>query len=159
MESPFQQLLDFIFSNIWIVIIIGGFILNTFKRFNAGESEPTTQIPFPKQFNPFDQEKKEVKEVYEERKFETHVDETPVSNSSNTFYEKYLELQEKNLYGETSPAVEEVIKPTKAKPTRPIQTEQQPVQAFSNNKVVEGIIWSEILGPPRAKKPIQRRNY
>lgn len=158
MESPFQQLLDFIFSNIWIVIIIGGFILNTFKRFNGGESEPTTQIPFPKQFNPFDQEKKEVTEVHEERKYETQVDETPVSNSSNTFYEKYLELQEKNLYGDTGSAKEEVTTPTIAKPTRPIQTEQQPVRAFSNNKVVEGIIWSEILGPPRAKKPFHRRN-
>jgi hypothetical protein len=30
-------------------------------------------------------------------------------------------------------------------------------QNFNKNKVVDGIIWSEILGPPRAKKPFSRK--
>ncbi|WP_010678170.1 hypothetical protein [Bacillus timonensis] len=158
MESPLQGLFELIMSNAWILIVIIGFVFNAFKRFSSGEKEPTTQIPLPKQFNPFDQEQKPEKEKVEvETKYEFEVlEEEEVSDASvpNTFYERYQELQQKGTYSETTSEEMEpsltVIKPTET-------TQHKAIKNFSKNKVAEGIIWSEILGPPRAKRPYQSR--
>ncbi|MFT4412681.1 hypothetical protein ACLM5H_02365 [Fredinandcohnia humi] len=163
MESPIEKLLNWIFSNIWILIIVGGFVLNTIRRFKTGESAPTTQIPLPKQYNPFDQEKKETHAEYDQTKYETVEEPRDVLNSEpkKSFYEKYLELQQNNTYGSDPSFEEEVDLPPVSKPipiNKPVPTKEQPTsRSFSKNKVVEGIIWSEILGPPRAKRPFQRR--
>ncbi|MEH7236069.1 hypothetical protein [Bacillus sp. JJ1562] len=159
MDLLLQNLIEKIMSNAWILIVIIGFVLNAFKRFNSGEKEPTTQIPMPKQFNPFDQEPKPEKEDHpKETKYDyEEIESKEVSDTQvpNTFYERYQELQQQGTYSETTIEEEEpaltVIKPTVA------TSEQRGVKSFSKNKVVEGIIWSEILGPPRAKRPYQTR--
>ena len=157
MESPLQDLINFVMGNAWILIIIIGFVFNTFKRFNSGESEPTTPVPMPKQFNPFDQERKPEKDEYQvETKYEAELEPEEIPNTQvpNTFYDRYLELQQQGTYTETITEEEEpvltVIKPTASRETSPAKT-------YSRDKVVEGIIWSEILGPPRAKRPYQIR--
>lgn len=159
MESPLQDLIEFVMANAWIVVIIIGFVFNTFRRFTRGESEPTTPVPMPKQFNPFDQERKPEKDEYQvETKYETEVEpeEIPDTQVPNTFYDRYLELQQQGVYTETETVTREeepmlkVLKPTASRETRQAKT-------YSKNKVVEGIIWSEILGPPRAKRPYQIR--
>lgn len=38
------------------------------------------------------------------------------------------------------------------------QDEGSPV-ALSGNRIAEGVIWSEILGPPRTRRPYNRRKY
>ncbi|MEH7379907.1 hypothetical protein V7138_05440 [Bacillus sp. JJ1533] len=158
MDSLIQNLIELVMSNAWILIIILGFVFNTFKRFNADEKEPTPQIPLPKQFNPFNQERKTEKEEYQvETKYDDNEFESKEGSDTqvpNTFYERYQELQQKGTYNETTTEEEPaltVIKPSLA--TR----ENKAVKGFSKNKVVEGIIWSEILGPPRAKRPYQTR--
>lgn len=159
MESLLQGIFDLIMSNAWILIIIIGFVLNTFKRFNSGQKEPTTQIPLPKQFNPFDQEPKQEKKAFEvETKYDYEEIEPEVVSDSqvpNTFYERYKELQQEGTYSET---VNEDVEPaiTVIKPTA--TTQHKEIKNFSKNKVVEGIIWSEILGPPRAKRPYRTRH-
>ncbi|RFB17560.1 hypothetical protein DZB84_06820 [Bacillus sp. HNG] len=158
MDSPIKAFIDFIMSNPLILIVIFGFFINAFKRFASGNKEPTTQIPLPKQFNPFDQEPKPEKEDYQAETKYDYIEPAPelVSDSHvpNTFYERFQELQEKGIYKETSQDEEQiqtVIKPLAA------TSEHKAVRSFSKNKVVEGIIWSEILGPPRAKRPYQTR--
>ncbi|MCC3356675.1 hypothetical protein [Bacillus sp. REN16] len=157
MDLLIQNIIEKVMANPWILIIIIGLAVNTFKRFASGEKEPTPQVPLPKQFNPFDQEPKPVKEVQQaESKYEFEPKEVPETSVSNTFYERYQELQQKGTYSETTTQDEgqpvlEVIKP------RAAASGQTGVKSFSKNKVVEGIIWSEILGPPRAKKPYQIR--
>ncbi|WP_453994890.1 hypothetical protein [Bacillus nitroreducens] len=158
MELPIQGLIDFLMANAWLVIIIIGFILNTFRRFNSGESEPTTPVPMPKPFNPFDQDPKTEKDQHQvETKYENaelEQGEGTDSHLPNPFYDRFRELQEQGTYSETERKEEEpvltVIKPTDS-------SERKAVKTFTKNKVVEGIIWSEILGPPRAKKPYQIR--
>ncbi len=159
MESPLQGLIEFVMANAWILIIIIGFIANTFRRFGSGEKEPTSPVPMPKQFNPFGQEPKPEKDEYQvETKYETEVEPEEIPNTQvpNTFYDRYLELQQQGVYTETETVTREeepmlkVVKPTASRETRQAKT-------YSKNKVVEGIIWSEILGPPRAKRPYQIR--
>ena len=157
MESPLQGLIEFVMANAWILVIIIGFLANTFRRFNSGEKEPTSPVPMPKQFNPFDQEPKPEKDEYKvETKYETEIEaeKIPDTQVPNTFYDRYRELQQKGIYTET---ITEEEKPAQSviKPAGSIETKQ--AKSFSRNKVVEGIIWSEILGPPRAKKPYQIR--
>ncbi|MFS0822654.1 hypothetical protein [Bacillus sp. 1P02SD] len=159
MDSPINELIDFIMSNPLILIVIFGFFINAFKRFASGKKEPTTQIPLPKQFNPFDQEPKPEKKDYQAETKYDYIEPAPemVSDSHvpNTFYERYQELQEKGTYNETTTQDEEPIQ-TIIKPLE-VTSQHKAVKSFSKNKVVEGIIWSEILGPPRAKKPYQTR--
>jgi hypothetical protein len=156
-ESPLQDLIEFAMANAWILVIIIGFVFNTFRRFNSGEKEPTSPVPMPKQFNPFDQERKLEKDEYQvETKYETELEpeEIPKTQVPNTFYDRYRELQQQGMYTETVTEEEEPV-PTVIKPT--VSGETRPSKTYSKNKVVEGIIWSEILGPPRAKKPYQIR--
>ncbi|WP_077618852.1 hypothetical protein [Bacillus sinesaloumensis] len=156
MESPLQGLIEFLMANVWLVIIVLGFIANTFRRFSSGESEPTTPVPMPKQFNPFDQEPKPDKEEYQvETKYDAK-DSEELSDTQvpNTFYERYQELQEKGIYSEP---IKEEKEPALSVIKQSASTGSKEVKSFSKNKVVEGIIWSEILGPPRAKKPYQIR--
>ncbi|WP_449537022.1 hypothetical protein [Ferdinandcohnia sp. Marseille-Q9671] len=159
MDSPIQELFEFIMSNVWVLVIIAGFIFNTIKRFNSGDSEPTTQVPLPKQFNPFDQETKQEKEVAYESTYKNDAEPevVPDSNVSNPFYDRYLELQQKGTYSEKGNVTEDIEEPVLTI-SKPIDTtEPKVIKNFSTNKVVEGIIWSEILGPPRAKRPFQTR--
>ncbi|MEH7224513.1 hypothetical protein V7112_11960 [Bacillus sp. JJ1566] len=159
MDSPIEGLIKFIMANPIILIIAFGLFINAFKRFASGKKEPTTQIPLPKQFNPFDQEPKPEKEDHQvETKYDYEEFESENGSDShvpNTFYDRYQELQQRGTYSEATFEEEEqaltVIKPTGA------TSEQRGVKGFSKNKVVEGIIWSEILGPPRAKRPYQTR--
>ncbi len=152
-----QRIIDLIMSNPWILIIVIGFFINSFKRFNSGEKEPTTQIPLPKQFNPFDQDPKPEKKDYPvETKYEYdefEAKEVSTSQAPNTFIERYQELQQQGTYSETKSKGEEPAITVQ----KPETAEHMAVKSYSKNKVVEGIIWSEILGPPRAKRPYQLR--
>ncbi|MEH7384066.1 hypothetical protein V7147_01450 [Bacillus sp. JJ1521] len=159
MDSPIEGLIKFIMANPIILIIVFGLFVNAFKRFASGKKEPTTQIPLPKQFDPFDQEPKPEKEEYQvETKYdydEFEAKEASAPQVPNTFFERYQELQQNGTYSENKSKGEEpaitVHKPAVA------NKERLAVKSYSKNKVVEGIVWSEILGPPRAKRPYQLR--
>ncbi|MCH1624980.1 hypothetical protein [Fredinandcohnia quinoae] len=151
-----DQIIEYVMGNSWMILILIGIISSVFSRFGKKESESTTPIPIPKPLRPFFEEeiekpKEATKQLHEPNT--THVEEVTVIENTNNLYQKYLELQDKNSVENS-----QVREDTSQVISESLVSKRQTNKRISKNKVAEGIIWSEVLGPPRSKKPFQRRN-
>jgi hypothetical protein len=150
-----ESLIEFIFANIfWVVILVFGLISNFVRKRNGEnkkENKPSTIGPVSKpsvfekrlgrQGNP-------VREVYQKAKqaqmtgdlqndVKAEAEEKMVElNNQKEYYEKQRDIQVKRA---------ESIKKTYSNDMPQVKMDQQ--------KVIDGLIMSEVLGPPRSKKP------
>ncbi|QOR65577.1 hypothetical protein IM538_17455 [Cytobacillus suaedae] len=166
MDLMLQQLVGAIIENIIPLIIIGGVILNIFKRFKEGvsgqnqpqqrkpmEHEPTyddnterrTETnPFETMFEELDRKGREIFEQMDRR-------DEPKPEVSN----KYVEaLSRINTRQEMSvPERTEIKKVGTVAPRKQRPSSGDLRGGISRKRAVEGVIWAEILGPPRSKRP------
>lgn len=153
-----DQLIELITGNSWIFIIIIAIVSSMFNRSGKKESESTTPIPLPKSLRPFfemedeEDQPREVKKELRERNAQ-HIEEVTEPENTKNIFQTYLDMQDKNETENTKT----VEHPAPVAIKKPIGT-QRSYKGISKSKVAEGIIWSEVLGPSRAKKPFQRRH-
>ncbi|MBM7701478.1 hypothetical protein [Metabacillus iocasae] len=177
-----EYVINLLLSNMFIVVIIGGLILNVFQRFVEQSKErnqspnkpdepaeerkvgyPSTPIPNFPDFQGFPKRMKdEVKEKTKpktESKPEINQDKQneQLQNKLSTLKEKVAQTQSRK----------EVVKSmgrnqasSRTASTRQIKkSSQKRVDSLSidGKKAVQGVIWSEILGPPKSKRQIYKR--
>lgn len=133
-------LFDFLMSNAFILIIVIGFIFNIFKRY--GEQSKTD----PKPKRPLESKKKEMdirKEIEQAKQFKKQA----ASIQAKLEEAKAFSKPKPVLHGKQTSAPPLMVKTQRTRESRA----KKPL-SFSKKQVVQGVIWSEILSPPKAKR-------
>ncbi|WP_163101900.1 hypothetical protein [Peribacillus alkalitolerans] len=142
-------------SNPFIIIILIGFISSLFKRFKATPEPPAKKSRPAK-----------IPDITIEDYFPVQPKKVEQKKEISTYHQEVL----KKLKEKTNSEAEEEEKISSGMVPSFIKVEPKPIQVpvptrldhlpskpqFSRNKLVEGIILSEVLGPPRSKKPYFR---
>jgi hypothetical protein len=142
-------------------MIIAGIISMIFNRTKKGDSEKERKvIPTEKAPNPIQREKPPVKVETEPRRAQKINKEKAPESASNRFIEKRMEV-------ERQIAEQKVQKTSNRNKLNPpisrgnqYQKKKYSAVSFDNltqDDLVKGIVMSEILGPPRAKKQHHRK--
>ncbi|WP_338470295.1 hypothetical protein R4Z10_16025 [Niallia sp. XMNu-256] len=146
--------MEILFENPLIVIILIGVISSLFKNRDKSEKQesPAKRVeadrhkPTQKSGDVF----QEMREIFKE--------------TSRTFQEEikperqFSEKQSEKKIAEVKVVLEEELPSLSEKPDKqhaPQTIQQQQLKEFKvdESKLAEAVIWAEILGPPRAKKP------
>ena len=133
-----DAILEFLFSNLLLVFVLIGGIISFVQRLLGEEQKKTQKNPTMRK---------------------------PVLTNEEPVFQKTqrsatIDKEERDIQGERAQA-------EKDEPDVPLQQEVEkeeiqqyreekqlpPFKKVNKQEVVNGIIWSEILGPPRAKKP------
>ena len=145
-----EQLIGELMGNIVRLIILIGVIVNFVKRFKgAGEEQPKQSQQQPER-----ERKNTMKDIFQQFE-DVFTEEIPkqqkvepnreLAQPNSELQGKYKEVKERVV---RQPAVPiEIVSPSKDK-----KIELTTIRNISKKRAVEGIIWSEVLGPPRAKK-------
>lgn len=162
-------MIEFILNNIPLVIIIIGGIFSLLGR-NENKKDTST-----KPINPLPPVKKDIRQAENT----TGHKEKPFDVLKREMEKKLRQEVQKHLPTVTQQAekIRPVVEEKKTEVAQTAQTTKQLQQEYTKlktellkkqqmtsqslpttHKVVEGIIWSEILGPPRAKKPFRPNN-
>lgn len=130
-----DTLIDFLLSNIVIVIAVLGFIWGIIQKALGKTEEQRERQPVEMK----EEQKREVSQPH--RVEETH-----------SAFEREREEQQKRLR-EAKERYKSALKSVEKAPTLSTKTRsKKPKIELSRKKAVEGMIWSEILGKPRAKR-------
>ncbi|MFP3842803.1 hypothetical protein [Priestia filamentosa] len=130
-----DTLIDFLLSNIVIVIAVLGFIWGIIQKALGKTEEQRERQPV------------EMKEEQKREGSQPH----RVKETQSAF-EREREEQQKRLR-EAKERYKSALKSVEKAPTLSTKTRsKKPKIELSRKKAVEGMIWSEILGKPRAKR-------
>lgn len=151
-----MKIIDFLMSNIYIVIIIIGALASLFSKARA-KNKPSQMPDFGGSGLPSTpSQSRNNHESGEERQYPERAPEAPTVYQVRTEPERQLDtprkavstVQPENNYRATasSTARERVLKTE-------IESEVKRVTADEMRKA---IVWAEILGPPRSKRPYRR---
>lgn len=145
-----DALIQFLTENLFFVIIIIGGLFSFFKRLSSANDANKNQQkkrPLPPVSKPFF----DVDQQTPERQFEPEFEEMITENIGiPTEKAKFDRSQE-----ELSPI--ELVSPKNERRRKSItKINKAGFQHPTKEEVTRGIIWSEILGPPRALKPYSR---
>ncbi|WP_078413816.1 hypothetical protein [Priestia abyssalis] len=133
-------LFDFLISNAFILVIVIGFIFNIFKRY--GEQSKTDQ----KTKRSLEPKRSEIdirKEVERAKQFKKQ----SASIQAKLEEAKALSKPKPVLHDRQTSAPLLTVKAQRIRESRAKKT-----LSFSKKQVVQGVIWSEILSPPKAKR-------
>lgn len=162
-----EALFDLIFGNLAFLIVIIGGVISFLKRANEGQRQnqnrKQTQTPSQKQYQPSKDKKikpfipqledlfGEITKHLEEQN-QKHQPTVTQAETRKSEIENNREVKEvvPNIE-KTKPLFEHVNKNTPA-PRDAHQTIEIDIKDIDRKKVIEGVIWGEILGPPRARK-------
>jgi len=157
-----EAFFEFIFNNLVFLIVVIGGIVSFLKR--ANQNQDQKQPTRDKRVKPFIPQLEDLfgesnKPQVERKAKKTHVFTAPeqipqveqkvdsetvsTERMGNPYYEKLREIENANYHVHVDSG--EIHSGTGAYTT--INR-----QAMNKKKVIDGIIWGEILGPPRAKK-------
>lgn len=135
-----MNLLDFLMSNAFVLVIIAGLIFNVLKKY--GEQSTSAR----KSKRPLKPSRKEIdvrKEVEEAKQFKKQAASIQAK------------LEEAKALSKSKPVLHDnpVSVPPLTVKTRKVRENctVKPL-SFSKKQVVQGVIWSEILGSPKAKR-------
>ncbi|WLR49888.1 hypothetical protein LC040_11335 [Bacillus tianshenii] len=143
-----EQLFEMILANLPVLVFILVGLWGVIKRAAGGDSNKESPQ------KPRERQRSKPQQPYEPRKQETvrresiHVEETP-SEQTSSIKSYYEELKKKQQELQTVQAKPQVSKPKKRK-KREIEGQ---FGSLSKKRVVEGVMFSEILGEPRSRKP------
>jgi len=164
-------MIEFIFNNLPLLIVIIGGMISLFGRKENKKDISTKPINSPP---PVKKEIRQAEKTTEPEEKPFDVLKREIEKQLKQEVQKHLPTV-KQQAEKIMPAIEE----KKQEVVQTIQTTKQLQQEYTKlktelsrkqamtsqslpnqaaHKVVEGIIWSEILGPPRAKKPYHPRN-
>ncbi|MBO8156044.1 MAG: hypothetical protein H0Z32_06250 [Bacillaceae bacterium] len=148
-----DAIFELIFGNIVVFIAIIWAVLNFFSRLQGNEQQtPTQEKPVYKQPEVQPQKVPEKKIDPREAFFKPN-------QSENTFSEDMIEQAEKIEQAKNEhdalPDDESISKPNQPKKlNKQLSVNRQ----FTKKRIVESLIMSEVLGPPRAYKPFNHRD-
>ncbi|WP_374724601.1 hypothetical protein [Calidifontibacillus erzurumensis] len=150
-----EWLFEFLFGNLAFLIFIVGGIISFLKR--SGESQGRKKTvdhkkikPFIPQLEEFFEEIKNFQQKETSKPTEWRIPESALDLGNDR------EQRKENLYLEKLQEIEKANDPSNVHKT-PLFMEKTRETLKSNHaikkkQVINGIIWSEIIGPPRAKK-------
>lgn len=146
---------EFFFDNPFIFIVLIAMLSSLFKKKKGNtESQKTSNLPKgnkqTKPISPFD----EVKEIFKEvtRSFSEGTATPNRKVEKPVVHQKAEKLHQQVVTDEQLKSMGTQSLPIQEKPrSKEIELDQ--------TKLVDAVIWSEILGPPRAKKPYTRSRY
>ncbi|HWO97969.1 MAG TPA: hypothetical protein VNM45_16835 [Bacillus sp. (in: firmicutes)] len=135
-----MNLLDFLMSNAFILVVIAGFIFNVWKKY--GEQSKMNQ----KSRRPLETKRSEIdvrKEVEQAKRFKKQAASIQAKlEEAKAFSTSRPVLRDQQI---SAPPLE--LKTQKTSKQRKVKS-----LSFSKKQVVQGVIWSEILSPPKAKR-------
>ena len=149
-----ENLLDLIFENFWVVIILFGIVSSLFggdkKQQNKKPYSETTQMPT---ITPAKQA--EPKQMPQQQHHAKKVQEAAVRVQNKQRVKEELSTAQTYLAEKAAMMNKETEQlPRKSRDlNRQLADEKVTQGTFSQNEIVNGIIMAEILGAPRAKKP------
>ena len=162
----FEQIVNFFFQNMFFFIILLFGLSQLFRRKTSNDARDREnrpkQNPLPPVAKPFFEEwlepqkhenKKEVSE--KTRKVEEYVDELDEHVPVPSFEQEEIQTYSPPLQTITAEPNERTIQVRDDGVKIKSKTFQNP----SRREVAQGIMWAEILGPPRAKKKYTYRRY
>ncbi|MFE8703211.1 hypothetical protein ACFYKX_21770 [Cytobacillus sp. FJAT-54145] len=155
--------MEFLFENPFLLVILIGLISSIFKRMKGTQEEPRKSQPKPfVESGPFDFEQQPRQEQPVQR-MEPVPQQTYEPNPLGKIEQEFLEKKKK---AEEKLAALKKQQATAQKKAETIQSHRrlnqvkekiettEPEQVHvDNQKLVDAVIWSEILGPPRSKRP------
>ncbi|MBD8496711.1 hypothetical protein [Paenibacillus arenosi] len=169
-----EKLFDFISSNIFVVVAVVGFLLSLVgnkKKSTTGMPNfgGDTQNTASQSQSNHDQDKGNYDD--DEEEYERQQSRLEDVRTTPVFSTDYSDDREENTFGYPSSRLADTSYRTQAAVAReassPIYSrndhggQQQRGKAGSNETLAEqarqGVIWAEILGPPRAKRPFRNR--
>lgn len=155
-----EVLIDFFVRNIWLLIIVIGIIssLSGKKKKPEQEQEQGPNRPARPQQRPT------VREVYRQAMQEiTEASKPQVDEASTLMEEEFSRNQEQKAELERAKLYQkkqQLERIKAAKPVVSIEDNSSPIYntnlQFDQQRLVDGIIMSEVLGPPRARKNMNR---
>ena len=156
--------MEILFDNPFIIIILIAIISSLFKnkkKAAEGQKRGTVLPPIHKPIrSPFDEVKEIFKEVTRPLSEENRA---PAKKIEEVFQEKKRKAEyEKETSNQTSAVKRNMEYIKTGTPLAPVsQTKsaenKESALKVDESKLVEAVIWAEILGPPRAKNPYRNR--
>lgn len=147
-----MNLFDILTNPIMILVVIG-ILTKVFKNQQSGDQK--SRQPSPK-LDPMHPKHFEEKRAYQSR---PNLDEMPVTFDKEISYQSKvyepLEAMVKTEINEASLTQHQSEKQVaqKSKPKKaPNHKKRSSLQGIRSSNAVEGVIWAEVLGPPRAHK-------
>lgn len=145
--------MEFLFENPIILVIVIGIISSIFKRLTGGrqeEGKPKQQRPYSpstQPINPLPVERpKTVKPVGAHKQASKPVNEILLeARKSVEQASREVQFERPKSTRDVSTRLQEKTRLTTKSETHPHKLEE--------TRLIDGFIWSEVLGPPRAKKP------
>ena len=162
-----EKLIEFLIKNIYIVIVVGGFVLSAISKMKSSNNRQPRQmppfgggerpsVPSPVYGTPESMPSSERKawEVEEEDE-EDEEEESPYAASKASPVEQ---RQMRPVVHSVSAASRPQRQSQHAADNRPSSTAasntaNHPSPELSAAALKQAVIWSEVLGPPRAKRP------
>ncbi|MFQ3542730.1 hypothetical protein Q7A53_01470 [Halobacillus rhizosphaerae] len=156
-----QNLFDMIFSNVFVLLAIIAGVFSWFKRMRSKEDKPIPSGPaVPKQdkdpereLEPHtvfsEQSRDRVGEYYDKKKKQLQDADQKENGKQSTIFT--YETPNKDLHRQEVKGreLEVYVAGNDHSSTSPIKVNKK----WNKNRIAEGIIMAEILGPPRAYKP------
>lgn len=145
--------MEFLFDNPFMVLVLLAlFSFSSVFKKSAEKQKKSSNRPVEKKYSmpssPFD----EVKEIFKEvsRTFQEEPQKPTESKLDEMYQKKKMEVSQ--LQEQTERKKAKVVKDNFSKSIQPSNKELK----ITETKLIESVIWSEILGPPRSKKPYYR---
>lgn len=169
-------MIDFLFSNPIIIIILIGVISSLLKKKNNKENQPKTgqpQAPKPiwkeivQEFqDAFEEEKNKVPKTIQEAKHIRQPDKEAEGKRVAELKRLQQEYDEKHHLEEEPKVPSSTVFPVSATPKgipvatmNTISDKKSPIYnkdiSFGKQELINGIIMSEVLGPPRSKRRLK----
>lgn len=153
MTDLISLLIDLIFENMFIFILIGGFIFNLVKRFAiGGKTAPKKQQQPMQEKSPIE----EFKQLVNTR--EPEVQPREQFGKAKNLQEEYMNAR-KMINGSMNTGIPTMQMSHSAPVIKGRTSRRIGNISISKKHAAEGVIWSEILGPPRSKKPHYSRKW
>ncbi|MFC3039098.1 hypothetical protein ACFOGI_02390 [Virgibacillus xinjiangensis] len=158
------NLIEFIFSNFFIVIMMIAGLMGFFRNSKQEEQHPERPIPRPAPASPPQQT-----QSGRQRKEETIVSSESIKEQQN----KQIDRLAKHLHtakttGDTDSRLTDTLESPLREPGKGLTKQQEETRSsikrnLNRKGLVNGIVMSEVLGPPRAKRPyrsvLSQRKY
>ncbi len=156
-----ESLLNFIFDNFFLVLVIGG-IYSFLKRLGE-EGKKQERPPIQRQRDYDDRpdpshsgmDTRRSEQQQEHRQEYQSSAEQPYQTSENDLLQQYRDLRQKK---------EDIGNSRGHQPLKPLRPKKQAmihnhshVGHVNKKRAAEGVVWAEILSPPRSKRPINPR--
>ncbi|WP_078545562.1 hypothetical protein [Litchfieldia alkalitelluris] len=152
-----EDLLNLIMSNLFFVILIVGAIYNFLRRM-GGQQQQQNQSPSTGTA-PTEEKRTQLKDIFQQFE-EAFKDEeevarpTPKTPAVESNPQSHEMLQRYERIKETKPAADI---PYGTRNIKTVSGQSKPKKSssrISKNNAAQGVIWAEILGPPRAKRTL-----